>query len=498
MPSTDVSVASTPFSSPRESLVGAPLPAVPNQTLFLRSPASYRETVDKALADVMSESCSTARNNALRQASVLFAPSVYRTTTSSSTIGAAVSSVRRKMGHQNGSMRRRSSFLDFNGQLADGPASADRPMGPAVSTVKLPRTKSEVGLKRESFLRRSSLMTHWPAVDQRPAPAVPSLPLARSPARTKSDRARSRTAPTSPVLPLAPLIRPPLPPPRDESLTALESSTVTTAPMPARSALSITPIVPSPTKPVRSASVVPAPPSRRTSVVNSWFPRNQPPDGHRPLSPILSPPSSLADREINFPRQSLERSPESAPVASSVVSSQPARAGILRRSLTTTFSRRKTKSSPDVPELALAQARATGPSSDGPVSLAPVSPVSPLELSGEFGAISARDSASMTTRAGLCSPDLVPSGRFSSGPTRPSFYLKSRSSSFASDDGHPIDATSSAGPTPSSSISGSAPSSDDGHQEATVAPHHQQLGPVRRMSNRSVRFLKTFTLTPIP
>jgi hypothetical protein len=475
-------------------MVGAPLPAVPLQTLFLRSPASYRETVDKALADVMSESCSTARNNALRQGAVLFAPSAYRTTTSSSTIGAAVSSVRRKMGHQNGSMRRRSSFLDFNGQLLDGPVPVERPMGPANTTTKLPRTKSEVGLKRESFLRRSSLMTHWPAVDQRPTPAVPPLPLARSPARTKSDRARSRTAPTSPVMPLAPLFHPPQPPPRSESPAALESpTTATTAAVPARSAaaLSITPIKPSPTKPARSASATPAPPPRRTSVVDSWFPRGQPPVGHRPLSPIMSPPSSSADREIKFPRQSLERSPESAPVAST---SQPARAGILRRSLTSTFSRRKTKSSPDVPDLAL-QARSPGASSDGLVSLAPVSPVSPLELSGEFGAITARDSSLSTSGLSPRGVELGPADRPSTAPVRPSFYLKSRSSSFASDDGRPADAMSSSGPTPSSSVSGSAPSSDDGHQDALAVPHP---GPMRRMSNRSVRFLKTFTLTPIP
>lgn len=479
-------LGSVPAFSSRTSAAEATLPSVPGQMLFLRSPPSYRETVDKALADVMSESCSTARNNALRQGAVLFAPSSHRTTTSSSSIGAAVSSVRRKMAHQNGSMRRR-SFLDIHGQptVTEGRASVDKPAGSASSSAsKLPRTKSELGLKRDNFLRRSSLMTHWP-VDLKAVPAVPPLPPAeKAPVRTKSDRARSRTAPTTPIATTAALRALPA---RSESPTEMESPTAG-APAPAWSvpALAITPINPSPTKPT-TAKASSSGVSRRTSVVESWFPRALTP-AQQPLSPILSP-NCAGDEEITFPRQSLDlpaaaAAPKVAPIP---VPAPVPRPSILRRSLTSTFSRRRVKSDVDVPDLGfLSQAprpAALSSSSDGLVNLAPVSPVSPLELCGEFGAISACEA----TEAGADASD----PRTVGSSSRPGgFYIQSRSSSIASEDSAP-DAHA---VTPSSSVSNSAASSDDGLDAGSSAP---LAGPVRRKSSRSVRFLKSFTFTPV-
>lgn len=483
------SVSSTPATSPRNSVVGSALPIISSQMLFLRSPPSYREAVDKALADVMSESCSTARNKALLEGVNLFAPSSHKTaTSSSSSIGTAVSSVRRKMANQSGSMRRRSSFLDVNGQFALLEDQAPPSATSTSSSIKLPRTKSEVGLKRESFLRRSSLMTHWPTELKTTAlPPVPALtPTGKSPSRSRSDRTRSRTAPPTPIMDSIPYS----PPEKHESPMEMESPSAGTS-----AAIEPTPsTAPSPVKPKRSKSTAPASrqlevpdkTSRRSSVVDSWFNKSQASGLQKPLSPILSP--ALGDTEIHFPRQSVELPPSAflAPEPIPIPVREP-RTSALRRSLTSTFSRRKSHSALSVPDtLTLSRSGATAQSSDGIASLMPISPVSPLELCGEFGAISSGSASSIA-------PATTATARAAGGGTsRPSFFLKSRSSSFASDSSGPDMAS-----MPSSSAS-SAPTSPKSSSTDVLDPDcAPSSGPVRRKSSRSVRFLKSFNFTPV-
>lgn len=176
--------------------------------LFRKCSPPFREAVNRALADVMSESIATARS--LTQLDRGFALDSdgghlslsFATMTNSpsrGSIGSAVDTVKRKMTPREGShLSRRKSLIDLRvwtegggqSQHAPGSSSATATKSTSVSphhshltaispsssasysstaaagssAHPIPRTKSDLGLSRKDhFLRRASVVTLWPA-----------------------------------------------------------------------------------------------------------------------------------------------------------------------------------------------------------------------------------------------------------------------------------------------------------------------------------------------
>jgi hypothetical protein len=129
------------------------------QLLFRRSSATYREAVERSLADVFSESCSTARNLAQLDRRFRFDSSPSKP--SHHSLGNAVSSVRRKIGSREGSLGRRSSFVELRSRTISGMEDVPTELPTASSVASAGaagRVKSEGGSRRENFFRRSTVL----------------------------------------------------------------------------------------------------------------------------------------------------------------------------------------------------------------------------------------------------------------------------------------------------------------------------------------------------
>ncbi|KAL7413206.1 hypothetical protein BDY24DRAFT_76297 [Mrakia frigida] len=397
----------TPFPLPirsrsQSSSLAVTSAAVPNpNNLFRRTSLGHREALDRSLADIFSESCSTARNLAQLDKGGSLYSSPSKSTAGSSIGSAVVSTVRRKMHNTSGSLSRRSSFIDLRPSSMSTSLSKEEDrfgeMTPKPTNVGITRTKSEIGFKKG----RSSMVPLWTFEPQATTSESPvekeeddALEFGRLSNYDHHSDTVSRSRTESGYSTSSSVGQIPIPPPSDVLASELGKLLF---PITSTSPDEIVPIhslTNSKDKPPSSFKTMKESIKRRSSFVEGWSARSKsvpasPTELRRPVplpltisksshapfvhgdfSPLTAIPPPLPPLHVTItsdlptapppssfaPTASLSLSnlPSSSPIQSSQSKRDTpptSRPGLLRRSLSSLSNRRRSKSAQNIPSI---------------------------------------------------------------------------------------------------------------------------------------------------